>query len=149
LQFFIWSFWRKIGKMCTMAQQTPSAPTQPIEQESSSTKSSAATSRVAKPSSAQKQERKELPPFNVVLLNDDDHSYPYVVEMLCRLFGHSEQFAYQIARTVDNQGRAIVLTTHKERAEFKRDQIRGFGSDPRIASSSCSMGAVIEPAEQA
>jgi hypothetical protein len=41
----------------------------------------------------------------------------------------------------------IVLTTHKERAEFKRDQIRGFGADPRIASSKCSMGAVVEAVE--
>ena len=100
-----------------------------------------------KPDRAQKTERRELPPYNVILLNDDDHTYPYVIEMLQRLFGHPENFAYQIARTVDHQGRAIVLTTHRERAEFKRDQIRGFGSDPRIASSKCSMGAVIEPAE--
>jgi len=128
-----------MGNICVMAQQTPSAPPQPPPP--------AVKPSTAKPAPAEHTERKELPPFNVVLLNDDDHSYPYVVEMLRRLFGHSEQFAYQIARTVDNQGRAIVLTTHKERAEFKRDQIRGFGSDPRIASSSCSMGAIVEPAQ--
>jgi ATP-dependent Clp protease adaptor protein ClpS len=92
-------------------------------------------------------ERKELPPFNVILLNDEEHTYPYVVEMLHRLFGHNEKLAYQIARAVDSQGRAIVLTTHRERAEFKRDQIRGFGADPRIASSSCSMSAIVEPAK--
>ena len=125
-----------------MAQQPPSAPPEPPV---SAQPSAAKPDRAEK--TRQQTERQELPPFNVILLNDDDHSYPYVVEMLHRLFGHSEKFAYQIARTVDQQGRAIVLTTHKERAEFKRDQIRGFGSDPRIASSNCSMGAIIEPAE--
>jgi ATP-dependent Clp protease adaptor protein ClpS len=130
-----------MGNICAMAQQTPSAPP---EQQSEQTPAPPKSS-TTKPDLADKIERKELPPFNVVLLNDDDHTYPYVVEMLQRLFGHSEQFAYQLARTVDNQGRAIVLTTHKERAEFKRDQIRGFGSDPRIDSSHCSMGAIVEP----
>ncbi len=104
-------------------------------------------STATKPAQAKKTEHRELPPYNVILLNDNDHTYPYVIEMLQRLFGHAQSLAYQLARTVDHQGRAIVLTTHKERAEFKRDQIRGFGSDPRIASSKCSMGAIIEPAE--
>ena len=48
---------------------------------------------------------------------------------------------------VDASGRVIVLTTHKERAELKRDQILAFGPDARIASSTISMRAVIEPAE--
>jgi len=134
-----------MGNIDAMAQQTPSAPAEVQDGSLPPVVQSPAT----KPDPARKSERKELPPYNVVLLNDDDHTYPYVVEMLHRLFGHSETFAYQIAKMVDRQGRAIVLTTHKERAEFKRDQIRGFGSDPRIASSQCSMGAVVEPAESA
>jgi ATP-dependent Clp protease adaptor protein ClpS len=115
------------------------------EKGSTTTKEPAAP--VAKPAVAKQTERKELPPFNVVLLNDEEHTYPYVIEMLHRLFGHSEKQAYELAKAVDQQGRAIVLTTHKERAEFKRDQIRGFGADPRIASSDCSMGAVVEAVE--
>src|SRR5690242_6590483 len=35
-----------------------------------------------KPKRKPKHERKELPPYNVILLNDDDHSYEYVIEML-------------------------------------------------------------------
>jgi ATP-dependent Clp protease adaptor protein ClpS len=127
-----------------MAQENTSSDTRASTVEPQATAQKAAAT---KPGRAQKTERRELPPFNVVLLNDDDHTYPYVVEMLQRLFGHSADFAYRIARTVDHQGRATVLTTHKERAEFKRDQIKGFGSDPRIASSNCSMGAVVEAAE--
>ena len=88
----------------------------------------------------------KLPPFNVVLL-DDDHTYDYVITMLRRVFGHPEPRGYQLARQVDSQGRAIVMTTHRELAELKRDQILGFGADPRIASCSGSMTAIIEPAE--
>jgi ATP-dependent Clp protease adaptor protein ClpS len=88
-----------------------------------------------------------LPPYHVVLLNDDDHTYDYVIEMLQSLFAHSEQQAYLLAKTVDRTGRAIVCTTHKERAELKRDQILAYGCDFRIASCTSSMRSVIEPAE--
>ena len=31
---------------------------------------------------------KKQPPYHVVLLNDDDHSFEYVIGMLQQLFGH-------------------------------------------------------------
>lgn len=52
----------------------------------------------------------------------------------------------QVAKTVDTEGRAILMTTHKELAELKRDQIHAFGRDPRIMSCAGSMSAEIEPA---
>ena len=88
----------------------------------------------------------KLPPYNVILLNDDDHTYAYVVEMLGKLFGYNEQKAFKMAEEVDTRGRVIVMTTHKEKAELKRDQILGFGADARMESSKGSMSAVIEPA---
>ncbi|MFZ4430761.1 MAG: ATP-dependent Clp protease adaptor ClpS [Phycisphaerales bacterium] len=88
----------------------------------------------------------QMPPFNVVLLNDDDHSYEYVIEMLGQLFRMPAERAMQVAKTVDAQGRAIVMTTHKELAELKRDQVHAFGRDPRIMSCAGSMSAEIEPA---
>ena len=90
---------------------------------------------------------RQLPPYNVVLLDDDDHSYEYVIEMLGKLFGHGEQKAYQMAREVDTTGRVIVLTTHKEKAELKRDQIAAYGADVRMERSKGSMSAIIEPAQ--
>jgi ATP-dependent Clp protease adaptor protein ClpS len=89
---------------------------------------------------------RRLPPFHVVLLDDDDHSYEYVVEMLCRLFGHTIETAYQMAVEVDTFGRVIVDTTTLERAEFKRDQIQNFGADIRITRCQGAMSAVIQPA---
>jgi ATP-dependent Clp protease adaptor protein ClpS len=87
------------------------------------------------------------PPYHVVLLNDDDHSYEYVIEMLKALFGHPVEKGYQLAKVVDTKGRAIVCTTSLERAELKRDQIHAYGPDPRIARCAGSMTAELEPAE--
>ncbi|HVT90840.1 MAG TPA: ATP-dependent Clp protease adaptor ClpS [Tepidisphaeraceae bacterium] len=93
-----------------------------------------------------KRKTRKLPPFNVVLLDDDAHTYDYVVEMLRSIFGHAEEKAFQMAKEVDTSGRVIVFTTHKEFAELKRDQIHSWGSDWRLAISKGSMSATIEPA---
>lgn len=95
----------------------------------------------------EKPEVDKLPPYNVVLLDDQDHSYDYVVRMMMELFAHPQEKAFGIAKKVDEEGRAVCLTTHKEHAELKRDQILAFGKDPLISACKGSMGAVIEPAE--
>jgi ATP-dependent Clp protease adaptor protein ClpS len=86
------------------------------------------------------------PLWHVVLLDDDDHTYDYVIEMLRQLFGHTEGVALRMAREVDSTGRVIVDTTTRERAELKRDQIHAFGPDPLIPRCQGSMSASIEPA---
>jgi len=90
---------------------------------------------------------KYQPPYNVILLNDDDHSFEYVILMLQKLFGHPPEMGYQMAWKVHTEGRVIVDTTTKERAELKQEQIHSFGPDPRIDRCKGSMSAVIEPAE--
>jgi ATP-dependent Clp protease adaptor protein ClpS len=88
-----------------------------------------------------------MPPWHVILLNDDDHTFEYVIEMLRSLFGYMEERCYELAKEVDQSGRVIVATTHKEKAELKRDQIHAWGTDTRVATCKGSMSAVIEPAE--
>jgi ATP-dependent Clp protease adaptor protein ClpS len=89
----------------------------------------------------------ELTPlFHVVLLNDDDHTYDYVVEMLATIFCVSAETAFQHAIEVDTTGRTIVMTCERDQAEFGRDQIHGYGADPRMPRSKGSMTAIIEPA---
>jgi ATP-dependent Clp protease adaptor protein ClpS len=85
--------------------------------------------------------------WNVVLLNDEEHSYEYVIRMMQQLFGLNAERATRVAETVDKEGRAIIMTTHREHAELKREQIHGFGRDPQLAVSKGSMSSVIEPAE--
>ena len=94
----------------------------------------------------QDEKTKRQPPYNVVLLNDDDHSYDYVIAMLQQLFGYPKEKGFLMAKEVDTTGRVIVLTTTKEHAELKQDQIHAFGPDPLISRCQGSMSAVIEPA---
>jgi ATP-dependent Clp protease adaptor protein ClpS len=93
------------------------------------------------------QRTRLAPRWQVVLLNDDDHTYEYVIEMLVRLFQHSIETAYTMACEVDRTGRVVVDTTTRERAELKRDQIHAYGADWRLPRSQGSMSAEIEPVE--
>jgi len=88
---------------------------------------------------------KRQPRYHVVLWDDDDHSYDYVIRMMKQLFAHPIERGMQIAVQVDTQGRAICLTTTKEHAELKRDQIHAFGRDALIDRCKGSMWATIEP----
>lgn len=101
----------------------------------------------AKPKRQAKEKVHQMPPYHVILLNDDDHTYEYVIRMLGDLFGHPTSKAFQMAEEVDKRGRAIVDTTTKERAELKQEQIHAYGADPLSKNSKGSMSAVIEPAE--
>jgi ATP-dependent Clp protease adaptor protein ClpS len=104
------------------------------------------TGTVSRPQEKKKQQTKGLPPYNVVLLDDNDHSYEYVIHMLKVLFGHPPEKGYRMAVEVDTTGRAIVATTNLEQAELKRDQIQAFGPDPVIPRCKGSMSATVEPA---
>jgi len=100
-----------------------------------------------KPEEKTRDKVRRQPPYHVILLNDDDHTYEYVITMLGELFGHPVERAFQMASEVDTRGRVIVDTTTLERAELKRDQIHAYGPDPRLPRSKGSMSAIIEPAE--
>jgi len=89
---------------------------------------------------------KRQPPYHVILWNDEDHSYEYVIKMLMELFGHPPGKGFLMAKEVDTQGRVIVLTTAREHAELKRDQVHAYGKDALIAGCKGSMRATIEAA---
>jgi ATP-dependent Clp protease adaptor protein ClpS len=86
------------------------------------------------------------PLYHVILLNDEDHTYDYVIEMLMKLFGMTQSAAFNHAVEVDTVGTTILLTCELEKAELKRDQIHAYGADWRLDRSQGSMAAVVEPA---
>ncbi|MFT4605221.1 MAG: ATP-dependent Clp protease adaptor protein ClpS [Rhodothermales bacterium] len=88
-----------------------------------------------------------VPPYHVILFDDDVHTYEYVIEMLIDTFGHSMERAFTMARKVDAAGWVVVDTTTRERAELKRDQIHAYGADWRIEHCKGSMSATVEEAE--
>ncbi len=85
------------------------------------------------------------PLYHVVLLDDDDHTYDYVVEMLQKVFALSATTAWNHAVEVDSTGRTVVMTCELAQAEFGRDQIHGYGADWRMPQSQGSMSAIVEP----
>lgn len=87
-----------------------------------------------------------VPLYRVVLLDDNDHTYDYVVEMLQKIFVFSLEEAYRHAEEVDRAGRTVLITCELPQAEFARDQIQSYGPDVRLPRSQGSMSAVVEPA---
>ena len=93
------------------------------------------------------QKPRKQPRYNVILWDDDDHSYDYVIRLMKEVFGYQIERGYEIAKEVDTSGKAICLTTTMEHAELKRDQIHAYGKDELIARCKGSMSASIEPVE--
>ncbi len=100
----------------------------------------------SRPDSQTGSETRRLPPYNVVILNDEEHSFPYVIEMLVKLFRHSLAKAEELTVRIDTTGRAVVYTTHKELAELKRNQVLAYGPDPLMAISKGPLRCYVEPA---
>jgi ATP-dependent Clp protease adaptor protein ClpS len=93
------------------------------------------------------KKRKHQPRYNVVLWDDDDHTYAYVIVMLQEVFGYPPEKGFLLAEEVDTRGKVILLTTTLEHAELKRDQIHAYGKDDLIAGCKGSMSATIEPTQ--
>ncbi len=91
----------------------------------------------------EKQARRQ-PRYNVLLWDSDDHTFEYVEKMLRELFGHQKEQCKKIADQVDKDGKAVVLTTTREHAELKCEQIHAYGKDD-IQGSKGSMWSTIEP----
>ncbi|HVX16161.1 MAG TPA: ATP-dependent Clp protease adaptor ClpS [Pirellulales bacterium] len=88
---------------------------------------------------------KRLPPYAVVVLNDDDHTFPYVIETFMKVFGYTQTKSFLLASDIHVHGRAAVWTGPKEVAELKRDQIRSAGPDLFAASKvTYPLGVVLE-----
>lgn len=102
---------------------------------------------ITRPQRAERPKRKKQPRYHVILWNDEEHTFDYVIRMMKELFGYAKPQGFKIAKEVDAGGKAICLTTTLEHAELKRDQIHAFGKDVAVATCRGSMSASIEPAE--
>ncbi len=90
---------------------------------------------------------RRVPPYNVILHNDDHHSMEFVVDTLCKALGFAPEKSVQLMMEAHNSGRAIVWTGSKEVAELKLDQIRTYhetreSDQAKLGPLTCS----IEPA---
>jgi ATP-dependent Clp protease adaptor protein ClpS len=97
------------------------------------TKGGAATKVKPKPKPPQ-----PLPPWKVLLHNDDTNSMDFVVVTIIELTTLKEQDAALRTIEAHKTGVALLLTTHKERAELYQEQFQTKG-----------LTVTIEPAEGA
>lgn len=88
------------------------------------------------------------PPYHLILLDDQYHSYGYVIVMLNAIFGYSHEKAFAIACVVDSTGQAVLMTGSYDEVTRKQNQIHSFGADPQMSESKGPMSAIVEPAGQ-
>lgn len=96
----------------------------------------AVKSKPTKKKAPKKQPPKMLPPWKVLLHNDDKNDMFFVVSTIVSLTGLKEQQATLRMLEAHETGVALLLTTHKERAELYKDQFESKG-----------LTVTIEPAE--
>ena len=106
------------------------------EQSQSNQSSGATATKPAPTTTPQKKPPQPLPPWKVLLHNDDKNEFEYVILTVMSLTPLKQEEA--VLRTVEahQSGVALLLTTHKERAELYKDQFE-----------SKHLTVTIEPAE--
>jgi len=82
----------------------------------------------------EREQARQLPPYRVILHNDDINTFDHVIVTILKLTRLNEQEA--IARTIEAHecGQSLLLVTHKERAELYVDQF-----------ATCSLLVTCEP----
>ena len=85
---------------------------------------------------AKKNPSKPMPPWKVLLHNDDVNDMPYVVESIVSLTPLKEKDAALRTIEAHENGVALLLVTHQERAELYAEQFESKG-----------LTVTIEPAE--
>jgi ATP-dependent Clp protease adaptor protein ClpS len=100
-----------------------------------------------KPKTRETQQTKRIPPYNVILENDDHHSFEFVIGVLQKALGYKLERAVELTVQAHKTGRAVVWTGPKEVAELKCEQVRTFHEirEPE-ARNLGPVGCTIEPA---
>lgn len=90
---------------------------------------------------------RRLPPYHVIILNDDHHSFEFVMYVLREVFRFKIEQAFELTKEAHEKGRAVVWTGNKEVAELKAEQVSTFHETrERDGAKLGPVGCVIEPA---
>jgi len=107
-----------------------------------------ATKTILEPTIAEGTSTKKEKLYHVIILNDEEHTIDYVVEMLQAVVRLSAAAALACTMEADSSGSSIVYTCGLEEAESKRDLIHAYGPDWRMPNSRGSVAALVEPAAE-
>jgi ATP-dependent Clp protease adaptor protein ClpS len=75
-----------------------------------------------RPEERTEQQTDLLPPFRVILHNDDVNTFEHVIHTILELTPLKEPEAVQRTLEAHETGAALLLVTHKERAELYVEQ---------------------------
>lgn len=101
---------------------------------------------ITEPKTGEAASTRKEPLYHVIILNDEDHTIEYVVEMLQAVVGLAANQALKCTLEADRTGSSIVRTCALKEAEEKRDKIHAYGPDWRMPHSRGSVAALVEPA---
>ena len=120
-----------------MADEQTDKPTRQDRSPSTATvKPPAQPKRRAPSRQPDREPPRPLPPYKVLLHNDDVNEMGYVVAVIRKLTGMEFEAAWQKMMEAHETGVALLLVTHKERAELYQEQF-----------ASCGLTVTIEPDE--
>lgn len=89
-----------------------------------------------------------LPPYNVLIENDEFHSCDFVVHVLREVFKFEPEKAFKVMLQAHEEGEAVCWTGSKEVAELKVEQIETFHEKQMKTGKDLGpLGCRIEPAE--
>ena len=94
----------------------------------------------------EKTKTRRVPPYVLILENDDHHSMEFVIEVLLKTLGYPQERCVQLMMQAHTDGRAIVWTGPKEVAELKAEQIHTFHEIRAGGRDLGPLGCSIEPA---
>lgn len=119
-----------------MAEKDQSAEAGQAADQGQGSTATAKPKRAAKPA-PKKKPPGMLPPWKVLLHNDDKNTMQHVIHTIVQLTPLNEQDAERRMTEAHRTGVALLLVTHKERAELYKDQFESKG-----------LTVTIEPAEK-
>ena len=88
---------------------------------------SAVQAKPARKKSPRRKPPQPLPPWKVLLHNDDKNDILFVVKTIMELTPLGEQDAKLRTEEAHDSGVSLLLTTHKERAELYQEQFQSKG----------------------
>jgi ATP-dependent Clp protease adaptor protein ClpS len=74
----------------------------------------------------EKSQTRRVPPYHVVLANDEHHTMEFVTEVLRKVLGVPAERAVELMMEAHSSGRAIIWTGPKEVAELKVEQVTTY-----------------------
>lgn len=97
--------------------------------------SGATATKTAPKTTPKPREPKPLPPWKVLLHNDDVNDMVHVVTTIVALTPLNQDSAVNRTLEAHEKGVALLLTTHKERAELYKEQFETKGLTVTIESA--------------